>query len=858
MCAFLFLEINLFTPELSLLFLPVKNGYNYIKQKYDIRLYFPDVFRAGRRYTGMKFRSMITLALAVIMLVACIGGCTPANPGQEKETETPDASTPVPEPTEAPLDYIPDGDLTGMNTSANPLPDDGNGAAILTRLSGDKLIKNTSADPNANVTRKEFAYDVIYWTGFAAQQKYYICANDYNDMAAFSDEMVHAEIAVNQGYMFRPVEGSFKPDDPITYGEVLRGTLYALGYRKYADSFGVVKLAAETGLSNYIDLAKKNSETVTYAEYAQVVSNAMQMKIVQCIKKDGELYTVPRGDNYVLETAYIKNKVPESQAIFKCANAGWDIYPGGGYRYGPSMIINEDGTIDAWLASNSGVSGEVDWGKYRRSYDGGITWTQDTGAVRPTSSAEDWNWSCDPGVIKIGEYYYATYTTILWHDGLDNNLFVARSKTPQGAFVEKWTGSGWGYGDPKPIVTYDGPKGKWGSGEGSSVVVGDTLYIYCSCNDNSGDYTKVYTADANDPNWPATMKYRGIMYKHDSAEDSCDVKFVDAYNCFLSVATASRFTDQCYVHIMTSFDGLFFREESVLSHSEKSSMIQTHIHNMGITGDPTGHIDIFNTQQYIGYSYQPEGFAWANWPTRLTPIVFVGIENYANTGNVIKSKSNGKNNVDKDHSPDIVQIRAEYSGSRNVSVTNKTKSCTFTITALNNSGDKYSFTANDYKKLEYFYDETKLSVDTKKHSVKLLSDSVERLYIKYNDLMCELAVVPAYLDNFAPVEFYPEVETVTFYLKSERKQPAFIARSARNEYLMLWGNKSSITDANSKDYPSALAKWSQKVELSGWDKSIITVSSNGEIKPKAIGETTITAKYMGFEATIKVVVADMG
>jgi hypothetical protein len=279
---------------------------------------------------------------------------------------------------------------------------------------------------------------------------------------------------------------------------------------------------------------------------------------------------------------------------------------------------------------------------------------------------------------------------------------------------------------------------------------------------------------------------------------------------------------------------------------------------MGITGDSSGHIDIFNTQQYIGYAYQPTGFDWGNWPTRLTPIVFVGTDNYDHTENVISNKSSGKSNLDKEHTPDVTQIRAECSGSRNVEVKDKSKSYKFTIAALGKNGEKYDFSSADYNKLEYIYDDTKLSVDASKHSVKLLSDSVERLYIKYNDLMCEIAVVPAYLDNSAPVDFYPEVETLTFYFKKERKQPAFIAKSARNEYLMLWGNKSSITDANSKDYPAALANWSQKVELSGWDENIISVNSSGQVTPKGVGETVIVAKYMGFEATIKVVVLDMG
>jgi len=40
-------------------------------------------------------------------------------------------------------------------------------------------------------------------------------------------------------------------------------------------------------------------------------------------------------------------------AVFT-ADAGWDIYPGGGYRYGPSIIRNADGSIDAWFAAPGG------------------------------------------------------------------------------------------------------------------------------------------------------------------------------------------------------------------------------------------------------------------------------------------------------------------------------------------------------------------------------------------------------------------------------------------------------------------------------------------------------------------------
>ena len=32
-------------------------------------------------------------------------------------------------------------------------------------------------------------------------------------------------------------------------------------------------------------------------------------------------------------------------------SSGWQIYPGGGYRYGPSIIINSDNSIDMWLSA---------------------------------------------------------------------------------------------------------------------------------------------------------------------------------------------------------------------------------------------------------------------------------------------------------------------------------------------------------------------------------------------------------------------------------------------------------------------------------------------------------------------------
>ncbi|HWV64974.1 hypothetical protein [Chitinophaga sp.] len=38
--------------------------------------------------------------------------------------------------------------------------------------------------------------------------------------------------------------------------------------------------------------------------------------------------------------------------------AGWDIYTGGVYRYGPSIIRHPDGSFDAWFAAPGGTFGD--------------------------------------------------------------------------------------------------------------------------------------------------------------------------------------------------------------------------------------------------------------------------------------------------------------------------------------------------------------------------------------------------------------------------------------------------------------------------------------------------------------------
>ena len=138
--------------------------------------------------------------------------------------------------------------------------------------------------------------------------------------------------------------------------------------------------------------------------------------------------------------------------------------------------------------------------------------------------------------------------------------------------------------------------------------MGDTLYIYYSwCNDK-GAATRVATADATDENWPATLQFHGECIPPKNNGDSADVKYADEYGRFIAVYTEKRFSDDSYVAVWESFDGLRFRQSGIV----KANTAQK-LHNCGISGRADGHIGV-GDPVYLSYAY---GSDWGNWPTRL-------------------------------------------------------------------------------------------------------------------------------------------------------------------------------------------------------------------------------------------------
>ena len=312
------------------------------------------------------------------------------------------------------------------------------------------------------------------------------------------------------------------------------------------------------------------------------------------------------------------------------ADEGHDIYvprksQSWGYRYGPTIMV-EEGVCHAWFAS-PGDCYEADWFTYRKSTDGGKTWTDEKVVMAPVPDSMDWFSVCDPAVIKYGEYYYIGYTSTVFANGggVCNNGFIGRSKSPEGPF-ERWNGSGWGetretpdgtlrwMGKPAPVIYYDEDWHNWGAGEFSFVIKEKTIYIYYTwtSKDKDGNLiheTRVATADITNENWPGAVVQKGVAVRRPrGSNDSYDVVFCEDLDKFIALSTDFRFTEDSVLAVYESDDGLRFTRVNNIKVNTGWMC-----HNCGISGDAQHHIKSGDTM-LLAYAY---GNQWGCWGNRM-------------------------------------------------------------------------------------------------------------------------------------------------------------------------------------------------------------------------------------------------
>ena len=282
-----------------------------------------------------------------------------------------------------------------------------------------------------------------------------------------------------------------------------------------------------------------------------------------------------------------------------------------GYNYGPSIIINEDGSMDAWFSSPGNNSTQWDWIRYRHS-DDGINWSSSEVVLTPTVGSWDSCSACDPGVIFFNDYYYLAYTSTndSGRNGLNNSAFVARSKYPNGPF-EKWNGSGWG-GSPVPMIKYEGDPDGWGIGEVSFVIKDDDLFIYTTHIDATMAYVELRKADLVD-DWPATIRYKNMVCFRPE-NDSLDVAYIKDLDMFFAFSINYRMQEKSDLILLISKDGKEF--ELV---DEEKNYIKNYAHNLGVGKTKEGHIENIG-DILVGYAYGKQTGQWATIMQRISVV----------------------------------------------------------------------------------------------------------------------------------------------------------------------------------------------------------------------------------------------
>lgn len=325
-------------------------------------------------------------------------------------------------------------------------------------------------------------------------------------------------------------------------------------------------------------------------------------------------------DNEYLELIH-ENKFPGGDYLWVLDNPSGSagVWKRNGSKSGIINYLNGEvvsGSYDAQMLLNE-TSGAAYWDQiaYRRSTDGGVTWTADQMVLKPTEYSRDQLSVCDPGVAKWGEYYYLGYTSTEDNRGTDNQVYICRSQSPTGPW-EKWNGNGWG-GAPEPVIDYTGSADYFGAGEPCIIIKNDKIFFYYTWNAGGEEEvtTRLATGSATNPNWPSSLTFHGtVINKTDiDGSDHSDIKYRNDLQKFQAIHTASRLMASSYIVLWESADGINFRKVAELRDN-----LEKYLHNCGWSGDEKGHIDPAK-QQYISYAYGP---TWANWKTAWHPIEF--------------------------------------------------------------------------------------------------------------------------------------------------------------------------------------------------------------------------------------------
>ena len=545
-----------------------------------------------------------------------------------------------------------------------------------------------------------------------------------------------------------------------------------------------------------------SAEETTLAETEEVTTDYFEANRIEIIEPD----TSKVADLTLIDEGYDIYQIPGS------GNGGW--------RYGPSYLYYGDGRVDAYFASG-GDNGEWDRITHRSSTDDGQTWGPEKIVVYPTPGGMDDHSCCDPDVVYFDGYYYLGYTSTLNDGGYCNNVFIARSESPDGPF-EKWNGSGWG-GSPEPIFYFEQSYGYWGVGEPSMIELNGTLYIYYTYATPMKSFIMLATADATVENWPDTLQHHGAVMEKKS--DSVCVKFVEDWGKFITVTREDVEGNGNCIVVYESVDGKSFTLVDAVRENACPGMF-----SMGLSSRRNGHIRLSEDADRLRLAYAYGNSGWGAWNTRMHKVTLTQSD-----GNDLAAESAKPTlsvGVTREETPfgweEWTMIRT-HQDLFILAVGDKNPLDLFFRDRYVNGRDT---SLRDKEITVTDYDESVVSFKNSRMSATGVGETT--VTVRYKELAHVFRVIVVATDEekeaiLAETKVEPAVSDFTIYL-GERSiyRPQIRVRITKGD--------GSVSELYVNDGPNVLT-------FTGYDENIINVSDKGVVTAKSAGTTTVTVKY---------------
>lgn len=169
------------------------------------------------------------------------------------------------------------------------------GDNILNRLYAFGLFEdNMILDSESPVTRAEAAYTLSKIMGYGSEPQ-----KDQKTIDDISGSIYEDAIyqVVDAGLMACLYDNSFKPDVPVSYGDVVSAIVKTLGYNKFIDDDSDVNQYINVYTQYVGRVAKSESSDVKWSEFVKLINEAIEADMVKLTTDKGVMsYVIAKGE----------------------------------------------------------------------------------------------------------------------------------------------------------------------------------------------------------------------------------------------------------------------------------------------------------------------------------------------------------------------------------------------------------------------------------------------------------------------------------------------------------------------------------------------------------------------------------